>query len=41
MSIDNNRDGWAQTVLLAQTLFETGIQFVQIIDHLPNSIALY
>jgi hypothetical protein len=41
MPIDNHGDGWAQTLTLTQTISHAWIPFVQIVDHLPDSFALY
>ena len=38
MSIDNNWNGRAQAIIIAQPLFDAGIKSVQIIDHLPNGL---
>lgn len=41
VAIDNNGNGWAQAITIAQTIFQAGIAFVKIIDHLSNRIPFY
>jgi hypothetical protein len=41
MSIDNDGDGGAQAISIAQTLFNARIKSVQIVDHLPNSLTFH
>jgi hypothetical protein len=41
MPIHNDGDGWAQPITITQPFFETGIKFIQIINHIPNRNTLY
>ena len=41
ISIDNDRDGWAQAISITQAGFHAGIKPVQIIDHLPDGLTFY
>ena len=41
MAVDNDGNGRAQAITIAQAIFQAGIAFVQIIDHLSNRIPFY
>lgn len=41
MAVDDDGNGRAQAITIAQTIFQAGISFVEIIDHLPNSTPFY
>ena len=41
IAIDNNRDGWAEAIAVAQSILNTRVEPVEIIDHLPHSITLH
>jgi hypothetical protein len=41
ISIDNDRDGWAQPISITQACFHARIKPVQIIDHLPDGLTFH
>lgn len=41
LPIDHDGDRRAQAIPIAQALFHPGIQPVQVIDHLPNGLAIH
>ena len=41
ISIDNDRDGWAQAISITQAFFDARVKFVQVIDHLPDGLTFH